>query len=481
MLGNLIRQLVGRAEPAAAAPAHGGEAGEFVRSRLHPLLREGLVTEALIELAPLLARDTSNSAAKHLVEFSLRGIAEFARREYWRPIITYQLGCILLSMDDEEGARLCAGITWGESDAARGYRRFRRGGDLVDHCRAAGLPVKLFPHLDVARMDGLDAPRVANRHTSLCQLRDATVIGESFLPVTDDGVVFTERCMDSPLKLERYDGVQWLEGVRLASDDRLWAAEGETDRHAGPHVLVGNHENIGHWLLFFFSRLRLLEEVPELANAKIVVGESLKPLHLECLRRAGVGEDRLVRLKKGRFAQFDELWVPSFICGVSSSEIMYWTPETIHFMRRVLGVKAPPGGGRRRLFLSRRGARWRRVVNEDALAAALATKGFEEIDAGKLDLQQQIDLAAEAEVIVACFGAAMNFHLLAGEGVPVFQLQPEKRVRMNMHVAITRELGQPFHAVAGRIVTRNADPLKSDFEVDPAAVLQALEGVLDRR
>ncbi len=313
----------------------------------------------------------------------------------------------------------------------------------------------------------------------MCMLRDALVIGESFLPATSDSIVFSERCTDSPLKLERYNGIRQLDMLRMAVDSALWAAEAGTDCYAGPHVLVGSHENIGHWLLFYFSRLRLLEEMPALREAKVVVGETAKPLHLECLRRAGFAEDRVLRLRAGRYGAFDELWVPSMLSGISGGDVRYWHPEVLRYVRRILGAAPPRGGGGRRIYLSRRGVRWRRLLNEDEVVAALAGLGFEEFDPGTLDLQQQIDLAAEASAIVGIFGAGMNFHLFAGEGVPVFQLQLEERVRMDIHPALAAVLGQPFIPVVGESARNHPDPLKSDFSVSVGNLVEVVSRALN--
>lgn len=479
MLGRLLRQLAGTPPPREAREA--GELAAFLRAQVHPLLRDGQVGEALVVLAPRLAEDAPSRAARNLVEFAVRGVSGLAQTEAWRADLSYLVGSLLLSLEDDEGAARCAAIAWGEPALA--CRRFTRGASLLAHARAAGTPALRLPALDVVRMDGRPSPLPAQPQSFLCALEGAQLIGESFLPVAADGTVFTERCTDAPAKLERFDGLQWLDLVRLASDSALWAAEAPVDDYAGTHVLLGHHENIGHWLLYFFSRLRALEaaaaaagaDAAGLAQAKVVVGESVKPLHLECLARAGIDPARVVRVRRGRYARFERLWVPSLLCGVSGDEVIYWAPGTVADLRRRLGVAAPRGGGRRRVFLSRRGARWRRLANEDAVTAALAARGFEEVDAGALTLDQQLALGAEAGALVGCFGAGMNLQLFLGEGVPVVQLQPAERVRMNQHAPIAAELGQPFFPVAGEVTRRDPDPLRSDFSVPPARILEALD------
>jgi len=482
MLANLLRQLVGRTEPGTTSPvaAHARADIEPVRSAVHALLREGNVAEAISGLAPALAAGIGVGEIRTLCEFSIRTAAGLARKDAWRKELAYSLGAILLALDDEEGALLCARICWPGDGALDGLRRFVRGPDIVEHCRGAGLPYAQYEHLMLERQDRMVSAEYEPVPASLCMLPGATVLGQSFLPVAKEGIAFTDRCAESPLKLERFDGIEQLDTLRLAAAGRLWAAGGGAERHAGAHVLVGNHDNIGHWLLIYFARLRLLQEMPALREAKIVVGDNLRPLHLECLARAGVPPERLLQLPKGAFASFDELWVPSMIFGASAQQVLYWTPESVRYVRRVLGVRPGPARGKRRVFLSRRGVRWRRLLNEDEVAAVLAGFGFEEIDAGKLSLQEQIDLAGETEAIVGCFGAGMNFHLFAGEGVPVVQIQLEKRPSMNIHLPLTEALGQPFHPVVGEVPKRHADPLKSDFLVAAEELKKVVSRALER-
>lgn len=432
----------------------------------------------MIALAPALAAGAGVAEIRHLCEFSIRSAASLAREDAWRGEIAFLLGAIFLELGDDEGARLCVRAAW-PAEGADGLQAFTRAPDIVGHCRREGLSFSRYEHLLLERMDGRVSADLDPVPAFLCRLPGASVLGQSFLPATREGVVFVEHCIEGPGKLSRLDGIVQMDTLRLASGSRLWARFSGTQAHAGRHVLIGNHDNIGHWLLSYFARTRLLEEMPALGDAKIVVGENLKPLQAECLARVGIGEDRLVRLAPGVRAQFEELWVPSMIYGAAASHVLYWARDAVPYVRRALGVHDGPARGRRRVFLSRRGARWRRMLNEDEISALLAGMGFEEVDPGRLSLQQQIDLAAETEAIVGCFGAGMNFHLFAGEGVPVLQIQLEESPRMNIHVPIARALRQPFHALVAEVPQRLADTLRSDFRVPPQRLRGAVAAMLD--
>jgi capsular polysaccharide biosynthesis protein len=65
-------------------------------------------------------------------------------------------------------------------------------------------------------------------------------------------------------------------------------------------------------------------------------------------------------------------------------------------------------GSPRRLYLTRRGERQRRVANESDVWALLAPLGFEMVDAGALTLDAQIALFAHAAFVVAPHGGALT-------------------------------------------------------------------------
>ena len=444
--------------------------------RLHAILRsawaaleDGRQGEALQGLAALPAAGASPECAE-LRARAKRKLKNAVHDAASGADLAYGIGAALLSLGDVSAAEDCARALWKEPPGAAAYRRYARAGDAVQHCRATGVPVTELPQFPAASGPQSQATRSA----FLLTLREASVLGCSFLPVTRSGVVLTERCMESSPKLERFSGVEQLDMVRIASDAEILATDGPRERHAGRHVVIGNHDNIGHWLLFYFSRMLLLEGRNDFADARFVVGENLKQLHIDCFERFGVAESRLVRLPRGRLAEFEELCVPSFLTWVAQTGHLYSVPEVVRFIRRALRVPARRAGGNERIFLGRRGTQWRRLLNEAEVFGALEQAGFVDVDPGKLTLQEQIDVAASARIIVACLGAGVNLHLFAPLDAAVVQIQPEERPNMNPHPWLAGLLGQRFYQAVGETAGTHSDPLKSDYWVSPARVLEAV-------
>jgi len=175
--------------------------------------------------------------------------------------------------------------------------------------------------------------------------------------------------------------------------------------------------------------------------------------------------------------------VPSLLfCGVAERNGMggelYWSSEAIAFIRRRLRLdfSATPT---RRIYVRRKDARWRRLINEAEIVEVLGRFGFEDVDPGAMSLDEQIELAASAQIIVGVFGAGMNLLLFAPEGTPVVELKYDLEGLMDINWALTGALRQPHHEIIGASRLTDPDLLKRDFTVDAVRVREVVEQALD--
>lgn len=451
------------------APDHAGTRRELACA----YLAGAQLRPALEVLSPLLIGAAANMDVQRLLEVALKTLASRAQQEEaW---VWLELGGALLGLGESRMAELCERAAHGTTPV--GEARTLQIADLEAYCRKGGHALRRFPHVKVEPPVG--TPQVAAMpplESFACALRSGIVLGHAFVPASADGRVFLERCIHNPVKLLHPSAAPGLDTVRLGSSGRLLARPQGVDDYPGRHVLIGNHDNVGHWFYNHFARLRLVEEIPELAGAKLVVGDHIRPMQMQSLARAGYGEDRITKIPRGRFARFEELWVPSLLFG-GTLPAMCWHPGIARWIRARLGLTfdAAPA---RRLFIGRAQARWRRLLNEAQIVDALAEFGFESVDPGALSLDEQIALAASAQVIVAAFGAGINLHLFAPEGTPVVELKFDTRNQMDIHPTLTEEIGQPHHAVYGEAQHSAADLLNADFSVPVDAVRDAVRRAL---
>lgn len=127
----------------------------------------------------------------------------------------------------------------------------------------------------------------------------------------------------------------------------------------------------------------------------------------------------------------------------------------------------------RRIYVSRKDASRRRVRNEQALVAALEPLGFESICAADLSVPELIDTFARADLVVGPHGAGLSYLIFS---------RPRRVVELHSvaplfphYLNLATRLGADYRAVVGDGVEHN-----SDFEVDVAQVVEAVEGASGR-
>lgn len=453
-------------QPAPAAPPPR-------RPEAEAALREGRLRDALAELAGELTASAPSPELRRLLMASLVDLARRNEDPGSHDKVAYLLGSALLAAGDIAGAERCARARAGAPPESMPMQAFRIEPSLPAYCARAGLPVIATPELDLEPMSPGATARAAGTASFACALRPGLVLGTSFIPASVDGSAFTARCIHRPDKVTRFEAREVVDSVQLGTASRLLVAAGGTDRHEGIHVLIGSSDNAGHWLLNYFSRLMMATMIPGIEHATFVVGAELGPMQADCLAHAGIAPDRVLRLAPGRIAQFEELWVPSMPYGFVDDNVLCWSPASLAFIRRTLKL-AFTATRTRRLYLSRAGARWRRLVNEDAVLAAIADLGFEVVDPGALSLAQQIELAAEAGIIAGPMGAGMNLLMFAAEGTPVVTIKGPIGGMMDIDPFLARELRHPYFAVVGRSLPTSPDPLRCDLEAAPGEVRATL-------
>lgn len=114
-------------------------------------------------------------------------------------------------------------------------------------------------------------------------------------------------------------------------------------------------------------------------------------------------------------------------------------------VREAILSRTPPSADPSpRLYLSRRRDTKRRMVNEEALEAALVSRGFRVIFPEDHDAAQQVALFRDAEVIVAPTGAALANVLFCKPDAKVFEIQPINYTGIWVRGVCTM-VGTPWH------------------------------------
>lgn len=140
-------------------------------------------------------------------------------------------------------------------------------------------------------------------------------------------------------------------------------------------------------------------------------------------------------------------------------------PAAIHFLRTRAAAFLPGADNEptRKLFVARRPPNVRAIVNFDALWAFLSVRGFELIEAERIDFAGQVALFQSARVVVGQMGAAMTNTLFCRAATGLVYLAPAGWAEP-FYLDLAAVGGQHYSVLAGPPLNEGPAHL-SDFSV----------------
>ena len=241
-----------------------------------------------------------------------------------------------------------------------------------------------------------------------------------------------------------------------------------------PCLLVGGDGNYSHWLERYLLKIAVVDGDPRFTRMPMLVNEDLRPFQSQYLELLGIGADRLVKAPRDALIRCRRLAIPT----------MLRDPALIQFgiawIRQRLSAciaAPPPDGSGELVYLSRRDAGSRRLVNEADLIRALEPMGFRVLVGAEMTVRAQIEAFSRIRVVVAPHGAGLANLIFAPSGAFVLEIQSAKMLQMSEFESIARQRGQRF----ARLVSHDFIPehgaskgMHQDFRVDVSEVVQTL-------
>ena len=236
-----------------------------------------------------------------------------------------------------------------------------------------------------------DAPAVF-----LACLHRARIVSPEALVLNQQGDILFEAAMSREEVLEQ-NGIF----------ERLVTPRGI--HRGGQYALLAHPWSYGyyHWLLEALPRLALLKQDARLAELLLIVPGPLKRFQQETLQLAGIADERLVPFDGGCW-EVEELFFPALPAptGNPSPHAVEWLRRT--FLPGTPDLPDPSRAGGRKLYLSRRDAPQRRLLNETEITGFLVSEGFEIFCAGDHSFAEQVKTFSEASLVIAPHGAAVS-------------------------------------------------------------------------
>jgi capsular polysaccharide biosynthesis protein len=294
-------------------------------------------------------------------------------------------------------------------------------------------------------------------------LAPGKVVGDALLVVSSDDLVAggIQGLYDVPdpaghwiLRRCRYRPQSRLEGAAVL----LAAAAGQ---------------NYYHWLFESLPRLRLLQQAGcDFSSVDhFLLNQHLQPFHGETLDRLGIPARKRRCCSKARVFMCDRLIVPS--PPAPSLRFPLWV---LSFLRESFLPIGQPRSGMTRLYISRRSAARRKVVNEAELEALLHRVGFKTVCLEEYSFAQQVGLFACADVVVAVHGAGLSNLVFSRPGITVIEMVAPTFIN-HCYQKLAAALQLNYTEIIGQLL---GQPRKRCEEDDVLVAPTALRKVLEQ-
>jgi len=184
-------------------------------------------------------------------------------------------------------------------------------------------------------------------------------------------------------------------------------------------LATASASNYFHWMFEALPRLRFLREAGSPCDW-IYICQSRR-FQLEACAHLGLPAEKIIDTAATPFLRAEHLVLPRRV-DMFEGWIVPWLRESLLSLgQKASFAQSPP----RRIYISRRQATSRGVVNDEELLGLLHAHGFTEVRLEELGLAEQIALFGHAEAIVAPHGAGLTNLIFCASGTLVVELIAE--------------------------------------------------------
>lgn len=230
---------------------------------------------------------------------------------------------------------------------------------------------------------------------------------------------------------------------------------------------IAGAKNYYHWIFDDLPRLKLLEGVIDEIDY-LIVPHDLKRFHLETLNLLGFPEGRLLKIKDDMHLQCERLFVPSF----GSTWNMSWTCEFLRDSFLPDDLAEP----HRLIYISRKDAPYRKIINEEEVEDYLREIGFEIVQMSGLSFLEQVKICAEAKIVVGPHGAGLS-NIIFCRDAKVLEIFPPSCVNVCYWSLINID-GAEYYYLIGDDTPGNLPSSQRNFRVDMGRFKRTLEKMM---
>jgi capsular polysaccharide biosynthesis protein len=260
-------------------------------------------------------------------------------------------------------------------------------------------------------------------------------------------------------------------------DRRMRAAATEAVRYSGEHGWITDRfaGNYFHWLCDSLPRLELLFGefprgldllVPRRAYDQVFVRESLEAWPL-------------VRLVEPPSAGQGGIAQRLVLAGHAAPNNQHDPRLVVRVRKRIVSHFAGDAGrAHRRLYVTRRGARLRRLANEADMTGVLERHGFEIVEAERLSFAEQVRKFAEARIICGPHGAGLANMAFMPPGGAAIEIRPLAGPTNGLYT-LAGAAGHAYFVARASFLDHGVHPHAADIAVAADELDAAIRAAID--
>gem|GEM_PF-682069 len=291
------------------------------------------------------------------------------------------------------------------------------------------------------------------RKAYLCFLKNARVVNENGVVISYDNKVFADFTSDLGKPIEEHEVF------------KSYIKKPQFRKECLATMAFTDNTNYFHWIFECLPRLKLLEDVIDEIDY-LIVPDNLKRFHIESLNLLGFPEEKLLRIKDGDHLLCESLFVPSSLPDVSK-----WTCDFLRESFIPEDVVEPY----RLIYISRKDALYRKIINEKEVEDYLREIGFEIVQMSELPFSEQVKICAEARIVVGPHGAGLSNTIFCRNAKILEIFSPS--YGMNFW-GLANQFGNDYYYLLGEDAPGNSPPPWRDFKVDMKTFKETIDKML---
>jgi hypothetical protein len=293
----------------------------------------------------------------------------------------------------------------------------------------------------------------------LCFLENARIVNESGVVISSDNKVFDEFTIEYGKKVEEND-------IFKSYIDKPQIIKGCLATITSPDI-----SGYFHWIFDSLPRLKLIAEVADKIDF-LIIPCSLGKSQIDTLAFLGFPEEKLLRIKDRDNIYCEKLFVPCL--PVEQRRMSKWVCDFLRDSFLPQQIMKPS----RLIYISRKDALYRKIINENEVEDYLQKIGFEIIQMSGLSFLDQAKICAESRIVVGPHGAGLSNTVFC-QKAKILEIFSPSYVHPIAWV-IANQVGNEYHYLIGEEFSGNSPLPWRDFRVDMEQLKETLELMLGK-